>query len=401
MDKAAAYSDVTYQNTPDRSAAQEMLRTLADRNCAFTPRAVDKPLILYGAGNLGKMAKDYLFHIGIPFQYVVDANPAAYTKDPHWEGTDILAPDEVPESDKTSSLLAVCISTIPYVPLQRSLATQGWRDLLPFYDITEAYRDRHPLGNGWFCAHLNNDDIIGISRVLDLWEDDISRAHHLQFLAWRCLREEWTFEYAPVTTNDRYFIQQVCSTLHEHEDFLDIGAHHGEVSIRFSDLVNAEFDGITAIEPEPHNVLIMKENFAKTFSSKTLNKTTILNNVIASKVGSCRFHDGLGYASQITTLGQRDAILSNIDSLIISPSFIKLHLEGGEFDAIKGGNRTILSNRPIITATAYHNNDGLWKMFDWLMVSLHNYHFFLRLHGWCGTGLVVYAIPNERIADVF
>ena len=31
------------------------------------------------------------------------------------------------------------------------------------------------------------------AEVLARWDDDVSRAHHLQFLAWRRLREEWIF----------------------------------------------------------------------------------------------------------------------------------------------------------------------------------------------------------------
>ena len=76
---------------------------------------------------------------------------------------------------------------------------------------------------------------------------------------------------------------------------------------------------------------------------------------------------------------------------------MKLHLEGGELAALKGGIQTIRRSRPIIAATTYHNSLGLWEFPQWIMHNLMDYRFYLRLHGWCGTGLVIYAIPLERI----
>lgn len=40
-------------------------------------------------------------------------------------------------------------------------------------------------------------------------------------------------------------------------------------------------------------------------------------------------------------------------------SFIKLHLEGGELDALKGGQQSLTRRRPIVVATVYHNDDGI------------------------------------------
>ena len=83
----------------------------------------------------------------------------------------------------------------------------------------------------------------------------------------------------------------------------------------------------------------------------------------------------------------------------MAPTFVKLHLEGGELTALKGGRQTLIANRPLIAATVYHNDDGIWKTAHWLMETLADYRFLFRLHSWCGTGAVVYAIPNKRRAQ--
>ena len=73
-----------------------------------------------------------------------------------------------------------------------------------------------------------------------------------------------------------------------------------------------------------------------------------------------------------------------------------MHLEGGELDALKGGWSTLREHRPILAATVYHNDDGIWKTPLWMMENLEDYRFLFRIHSWCGTGAVLYAIPAER-----
>jgi hypothetical protein len=108
------------------------------------------------------------------------------------------------------------------------------------------------------------------------------------------------------------------------------------------------------------------------------------------------FRDGLGYASQLSETGTTRVAARAIDMMELSPTFLKLHLEGGELIALKGARKTLLRKRPIIAATVYHNADGIWRSPLWLMETLRDYRFLFRLHTWCGTGAVIYAIPNER-----
>jgi hypothetical protein len=86
-----------------------------------------------------------------------------------------------------------------------------------------------------------------------------------------------------------------------------------------------------------------------------------------------------------------------LDAFGLSPTFVKLHLEGAELPALMGARDTLLASRPIVAATVYHNADGVWKTPLWLMENLPDYRFLFRIHAWCGNGAVVYAIPKERM----
>lgn len=385
-----------YAKSPDRKVARKLLHEIAKRPVSFAPRKVDKPLILYGAGNLGKMAKVYFERLEIPVLCVVDANPDLHKSDLFWEGIDIFGIHDVPVKERESALLAICVVTVPFTQVSTPLKEEGWRDVVPFYDIAEAYRDRHPLGNGWHCGVLSEGDIYGIESVLTRWEDDISRAHHLQFVAWRSLREEWFFEDAPVTTHDRYFIPQVLSILHDHEVFVDIGAHHGEVSIKFLDLVKNQYMGIYAIEPDVENLSQLR-NLLEEYMPAERGKIHLLPYALGSVIDEKRFYHGLGYASQFSELGQTEVDVRCLDDLLIPATFVKIHIEGWECNAISGGLETLINNRPIVTVTSYHNWEGLWHLPAQIMTCLDEYVYYFRLHSWHGTGGVIYALPRERV----
>lgn len=387
------YEQYTYYKSPQPAEARELLHGIAATSVKLSPREVDKPLALYGAGNLGRLAFEYFKHINVPVSFVVDNNATTLRLDQYWQGIQLFAPEEVPNSHRKNMLLAVCIANAPYVPIASALASQGWEDILPFYDIAENYRHKHPLSNGWFADPFSREDVRIMENVLDSFFDNTSRAHHLQFIAWRRLRQEWVFMDAPVNTCNRFFIPELTSRLSDDDTFADIGAHHGSVIQRFIENRRGHFRQIWAIEGDGQNLATLKKTLASLdqFIQRRIN---VIHTVVASDIKVRKFQAKLGYASQCATQG--DTVhCRTIDDLNITPTFMKLHLEGMELESLRGALQTIRSNRPVIAATVYHNSDGLWALPLWLQENLADYTLLMRVHSWCGTGAVVYCIPEE------
>jgi FkbM family methyltransferase len=382
---------------PDRDLALSALAEIATAPCLFGPVATDGPLALYGAGTLGRLARDFLKAVGCDFNLALDRKAAELTKDPYWSGVQLLHPDSVGERTKSNIRLAVSLVASPYVEIEQSLLLQGFKDIVPFYDLAESFRHVHPLSNGWFSPPLTSIDQINTAKVLGRWDDDVSRAHHLQFLAWRRLREEWVFEVAPLTSSDRFFIPEIKRLLRCDEILLDAGAHHGSTTEAFLRSTNGAFGQVIAIEPDPSNRARLQDNLHSWLPDRS--RVIVYDCALADKEGQAPFHEGLGYASQLSETGHLQVTVRSLDGLGLSPTFVKLHLEGWELAALKGARRTLLSSRPIIAATVYHNADGIWRTPLWLMETLPDYRFLFRLDSWCGTGAVVYAIPNERFRD--
>lgn len=386
----------SFPDLPRPRQAAALLAELARAPCASAPVGAERPLALYGAGNMGLLARDFLKLAGHDVALVIDRN-AGRAGVGAWSATPPVTPEDVPAETRRAVRVGVCVVTAAYVPIERALREAGFADVVPFYDLAESFRHRHPLSNGWFASPLSAQEESETAEVLAAWGDDASRAHHLQFLAWRRLRQEWVFQPAPPLSGDsRYFIAEMLAVLSDDEVFIDGGAYDGCVTEDFARRTGGAFRKIVAIEPDGPNRARLEAAVKTSLQDDA--RITVRDFALAESDGEAPFHEGLGYASQLSATGSTRMPCRSLDALDLSPTFVKLHLEGGELAALKGAQQTLIENRPLIAATVYHNADGLWKTARWLMQTLPDYQFLFRIHSWCGTGAVIYAIPNERCA---
>jgi hypothetical protein len=73
--------------------------------------------------------------------------------------------------------------------------------------------------------------------------------------------------------------------------------------------------------------------------------------------------------------------------------FIKLDVEGGEADALRGAHRTLISHRPVLAISCYHKPEDLWALPDLIDSLVPDYRFYLRQHAFNSFDLVLYAMP--------
>jgi FkbM family methyltransferase len=384
------YTSVDFNNENSKAILEKVLSFKE----VLQPRKVDKPVVLFGAGNLGKLAADLLAHVGVPVTAVVNDNPLEGEAQLFWQerGIKVFLPHEVPVEMKDNCLMLNSIVTAPVVPVLVRLRAQGWKDVAPFYDASQSFavQGKHPLNNGWFARHFTEVEKDVVRAIFHWWGDDASRAHYLQFLAWRMGRVELFQEHWPVRLDNRFFIPEVAVKLGENEAFLDCGAHVGSVIKAFLWVTSGKYDSIHAFEPDGVNY----QKLLETVSS--LKRVTTSHLALASEDGSQSFATGFDYASKLTQHGNTRVSTTKLDWLGIKPTFVKLHTEGSELSIIKGGINIFRCYRPILALTVYHNDEGIWETPLYLMEKLSDYRFMFRSHSWAGTGAVIYCIPTER-----
>jgi len=143
------------------------------------PRKVDKPLVLYGMGKLGKLAHEIFTEIGVDV----------------FTGIDRDMPFDFSRSAREKALIAVCIASEPYEPIADHLRSVGWTDIVPVWDIIEAYPECG-IRNGWFVGELTPEDIQGINYVMRHFKDLLCRMSYSAFISWREYRDD--YPYIPV-----------------------------------------------------------------------------------------------------------------------------------------------------------------------------------------------------------
>lgn len=386
--KLVPYSKIQLdlQNTND---SYRLLKKILLSDIYLSPTKIDKPVVLYGAGNLGKMAKKFFEYFNIEYLYFIDKKKKKIETQAFWSNTKILLPEEIDESDKDEYLVIICIVKTPLISLKEDLKAQGWKKIAFFYDVCETFKERYPISNGWFFSKPDKSKLNEIKKIF-FELDEVSSKHYLLFLAWRRLRIELSMKDFKIE-NQRYFIPIIRKTLNNSEVFLDCGAHNGSTSKQFIKITKGKYRKIYLIEADNSNHEKLKREFT--------NFPNIVISICAvgDKETMENFCKGFDYASKIDKTGKHKIEVKTIDSLRISPTFIKMHLEGGELNALIGAKSTIRKNRPILAITIYHNEYVSRKIPLFIMENFKNYQFLLRLDSWGGTGAVFYAIPKERL----
>lgn len=370
---------------PQAEAAAALLQAI---NAAVATRrepAPAGPVVLAGASDEIGAAERLLARLGVPVALVLgDPEQAA----------------GVPVADqlKENAVVAVTDTTVPFEAAARRLAEEGWQTVLPFADLADAWRERHPLTDGWRAGRLRKKELARAQSVMSGWSDAASRAHHLRLAAWRMLRAEWHFDGAPVAHDEAFLIPEVVGALTPDERLLDVGAYHGGVCLRFAERRSCQFQKVWAVEPDPTARAILEAEITSR-GHELQGRVAVLDHVFGATAGPAPFSDGFGPGSQCADGGSVERPMLALDDLALDPSFVTIDVNGHEVAVLEGAAETLQRMRPIVAVDIGHGADGLWRSSAWLMKALKDYRFLMRLHGWHGARAVVYAIPEERAAD--
>lgn len=353
-----------------------------------------RQVVLYGAGEMGAMMLDLLPPAGIEVIGLVDRR--AEEIGPRFRGRPVHTPANVPSTWRDELPILVCMVKTPWQPMRQQLRAQGWRRVQHALDFAADNGVPAALDNGW-ASTLDEPCANAIWHVFEQLADPCSRAHYAQMVAWRVARQEWAFDDAPVNTEDRYFPADVIPAPRNDERWLDGGAHHGGATRSFLAWCRQQFDRVLAFEPDPEHVAAW-QRWCAGVPPELAARIALRECGLGETTGRALLRAGRGYASCIGE-GPLEVELQCLDDVHdFAASFVKLHLEGSEGPALRGGLGYLARHRPIVAVTCYHRPDGLHQLQSLLIEGLPDYRFHFRNHGWCGNSAVFYAVPKHRAA---
>lgn len=218
--------------------------------------------------------------------------------------------------------------------------------------------------------------------------------HMLGWVDYQSIGEQY-FEFLPL--------------YHRGTAFIDGGCYDCEDSIRFAEWCEGEYSAIIAFEPDPGNYA----NCCKKVREAQLPNFQLINAGISSQEGTAEFNSENAGTSHVThNKGNFDIVHDRdnfdkgktntnkisirtvaIDDIIgeRTVGFIKMDIEGGEFDALHGAENTILRDKPLLAICVYHLRGDVCAIMDYLHQVVPEYRFLLRHYGVSHTETVLYA----------
>lgn len=169
------------------------------------------------------------------------------------------------------------------------------------------------------------------------------------------MRSLLNYVHLDITQNlkyDRLTKKIIKENLDSDSNCIDIGCHKGEI---LEILLNQAYEGTHfAFEPLPK----FYSELVKLFK----NRATIYPYALADKNGETEFHfvknapaysgiEKRKYAIQDPDIEKLKVTLKKLDDVIpenIKIDFIKIDVEGGEFDVLKGGEKLLRKNKPLL-----------------------------------------------------
>ncbi len=161
-------------------------------------------------------------------------------------------------------------------------------------------------------------------------------------------------------TGNQYFD---CFLPSEEEVFVDCGCLNGNTSKEFVDWCNGNYKGIVAFEPNA----AMTETCRNTFSMPVFHDVSLITKGVWNEAGVLSFYvntETFMGGSRIKESGNQKIEVDSIDNALEGKeaTFIKMDVEGSEFMAIVGAEKTIKRYSPKLALSIYHKPEDILEI---------------------------------------
>lgn len=115
---------------------------------------------------------------------------------------------------------------------------------------------------------------------------------------------------------------------------------------------------------------------------------------LSDETGELFFYDR-GSSSYLTDEEHANSVVmvSSIDDMddCQKATWIKMDIEGAEWDALHGAEKVIRKNRPILTICIYHSDEDMIRIAEWVHETVPKYKLYVRHHTRRDHETVLYA----------
>lgn len=365
----------------------------------------NKPIILFGAGGLGKDICRILKNQG--------KNVLCFLDTVHCTEADMKKKIVIqeyqmsiyhPENSELKEFLEssyIILSALFSLDVQEKIKEQlsliGFKNV---YALTEVNFKSINSESLYELLHISNDysrllkneklRIIDAFNLLKTDQDKDLYIEHIQ----AHITKNFSEKKEPFDVSLQYLAHDI-PEVKDYRNFIDCGAYDGDTIKSFSEK-GVSLENVVFFEPQND----LHEKIVKYVeqNNEKFNSALIFPCGVSFRTQKLRFSksETVPSSSMIDEYGSEVIQCVAIDDVLhgFNPTFIKMDIEGAELDALKGARNTIMNNRPQLAICVYHSLSHIWEIPLLINSYYEGYKFYLRCYNQMGLETVLYAFPE-------
>ena len=370
-----------YQNATNKIVKDEILRKLRTFRYAM----------IFGGGESGDWVRNFIENEGVLPRCIIDNY--VYKQGTEKNGLKILSFEDAVKSYGKES--CICIGSLWADEILEQIANYDPRLLNRTIDFRGAMvweiKEKTFISTERMYISKETDKY---NKLFERLADDESRYVLESLLNYRITRDR-TYLQKIVSDKMEYVDETIVSPrLFEQEncEMIDGGAFDGDSVEAILNRYDLSMVTVHCYEPLHANA----ERITSKMNRLPLGRIVIHESALYKTEGRTGFKgDGLGGTIQNVESRLEEIPLECIDDVDWKNlRFIKLDIEGAERDALYGGRKSIEKHRPVLAICAYHKQDDLLALSDY-MFSLRDYRLYLRHYMNSTSETIMYGIPYE------
>lgn len=334
-----------------------MLEKITEQNVWDNLKNSNKPVVLYGMGLGAEKIMDTLATYGVEVDDIFASDE--FVRGHSFRGFKVLKYSEVCEKYDDFNVVLCFASRLDNVINKIAEINKEHTVYAP--DVPVA-------GGGLFSREFIEENEDKFDFVYNHLADDESKRIYLDILNFKVSGK---IEYLLGSFVNKTKVYSDILKLTDKESIIDLGAYDGDTICEFMSATNGKYQNITALEPDAKNFKKLVKNTEGMDNLKCLNmgawneKDTL---IFSTKAGRNSKLSAEGVSVEVT----------DIDSLNLSPTFIKMDIEGSELKALNGMEQTVKAYRPKLYVCAYHRNEDLFALPIKILELDNSYKIYFR-----------------------
>lgn len=315
------------------------------------------PVVIYGMGNGADKVVDEFNRIGVPILGITASD--AFVRGQSFRGFTVRKLSEFEGEFIIAIAFASCIPDV--MEHIFSLAVK-YRVIVPCVPV---------VGNELFTDEFASDNEEKINAAYRLLDDDSKRifAGCVNFM----YGGELEVLRSITTEKDEAFSGFFKPAPDEH--FLDLGAYRGDTVDELLKYSGGTYASIIAVEPDRRSFKKLCEHI------ENMSDVTALQKAVYVTDGTARFNSAAGRQSSLSSNGDEIETVT-IDEICRNKivTYVKFDVEGAEYEAICGGEKTISEQKPKLNVALYHKFSDIFELPLKIAQFNPDYKFHIRRH---------------------